>query len=148
MVKCQLIKRSVEILNSSKEHVVNLSRFSKMATKKKSKIIDDVAFSGTESLTANDLKRLCVPNFKDAPQLLLEDYENTPIVFLGMTLSDDNAEIENATIMTGGVLRGASVNASKIWKFEAHEVQLNFGPIDLSMFEVSLSTQSLIYIIL
>ena len=108
-----------------------------MAGKRKAAIIQDVAFTGTESLTANDLKRLVVSSFKDAPKTLLEDYENTPIVFVGMTLSDDNSRIENSTAVSGGLLRGASVNASKIWKFDAHEVQLNFEPIDLSVFQVN-----------
>ena len=107
-----------------------------MASKRKTAVIQDLAFNGTESLTANDLKRLVVSSFKDAPKTLLEDYENTPIVFVGMTLSDDNSRIENSTAVTGGILRGASVNASKIWKFETHEVQLNFDPIDLATFQV------------
>ena len=107
-----------------------------MAAKKKHNIIEDVAFRGTECLTANDLKRLCVKEFSDAPKTLLEDYENTPIVFVGITLSDDNTKIENSTAVSAGILRGASVNASKIWKFGTHEVQLNFDPIDLAMFKV------------
>ena len=98
-------------------------------------IILDVAFKGDDSLTANDLKRLVVPNFKDAPKTLIEDYEKTPIVYVGMALTEDNTRIESSTALTGGVLRGASVNASKIWKFAEHEVQLNFSPIDLSLFE-------------
>ena len=98
-------------------------------------IITDLAFKGEDSLTANDLKRLVVPNFKDAPKTLIEDYENTPIVYVGMALTEDNTRIESSTALTGGVLRGASVNASKIWKFGENEVQLNFGPLDLSIFE-------------
>ena len=99
-------------------------------------VIIDVAFKGDDSLSANDLKRLVVPNFKDAPKTLIEDYEKTPIVYVGMTLTEDNTRIESSTALTGGVLRGASVNASKIWKFGTHEVQLNFDPIDLAVFKV------------
>ena len=110
----------------------------KMASKKKISVIEDIAFSGTDSLSANDLKRLVVPDFKSAPATLIEDYENTPLFFIGMDLSEDNTRIENATPVTTGLLRGASVNASKIWSFGQHEVQLNFQPIDLSIFKVFL----------
>ena len=117
---------------------MNLYAIDKMASKKKPTVITDIAFSGTDSLTANDLKRLVVPNFKSAPATLIEDYENTPLFFIGMELSDDNSRIENATPVTTGLLRGASVNASKIWAFGNHEVQLNFQPLDLTMFQVLL----------
>ena len=93
-------------------------------------------FAGTDPLTANDLKRLRVTTFDGAAKVFLENWNQEPTLLVGLTLTQDNSQIENATALLQGTIwpEGKDFDASIFWNLERDDLILSFEKIDLSKF--------------
>ena len=107
-----------------------------MARKKPQIIGSAKKFQGTDKLSANDLKRLRVTTFNGAASIFLENWKKEPVFLVGLTLSQDNENIENATALLQGFLwpEGKELSANNFWHFDK-ELVMTFEKIDLEKFE-------------
>ena len=114
-----------------------------MAKKKAQVIRGSRKFQGTDPLSANDLKRLRVSTFSGAASIFLENWKDEPVFLVGLTLTQDNEKIENATALLQGFLwpEGKKLEANSFWQLDK-ELVMNFEKIDLSKFEFDGVTSS------
>ena len=101
--------------------------------KKAAKVIKHPAFQGRDPLRAADVKAVSVNSFGEAGNTLYENWDRTPLAFCGMSLSEDNSFILNASTFVLGDLQSQSFPTGKLWNFK-EKPQLKIGKIDLSKF--------------
>ena len=108
-----------------------------MAKKKPQPIRGSRKFQGTDSLSANDLKRLNVTTFDGAADKFLENWNREPVFMVGLTLTLDNTKIESATPLLQGDFwpEGKEFDASTFWTLQKSDLLLCFNKIDLAKFE-------------
>ena len=109
-----------------------------MAPKKRAQVIrGSRKFLGTDPLTANDLKRLQVKSFSGAAGVFLENWERDPTFLVGLTLSQNNENIENAQALLQGDIwtEGRTYEASLFWHLEKKDILLCFDKLDLEKFD-------------
>ena len=93
----------------------------------------DPAFEGKEEISVDDLRKVVVRSFEEAPDLMYENWDGTPVVFCGLTLSHGNSIIKEAAPVTMGEIPGQIFPAVNLWDLE-EEIYLRFEAINLTKF--------------
>ena len=102
----------------------------------------DPVFDGTEEISVRDLKTVAVQSFREAPKKVFRNWDGiTPLVFCGLTLSNDNAYIEKSTPVVLGKLPLQTISAQSLWNLK-QEFDVKFEDLDLSAFTFNNSMTS------
>ena len=94
-------------------------------------------FEFTDTLTANDLKRVCAPSFTTAAAALIENWAGEPVLMVGLHLSQDNEQVMNSSALLQGTLykSGKALEVSKLWNTKAN-ILLKLEALDLTKFKL------------
>lgn len=108
-----------------------------MPPKKAGKVIKDNSFGKPANLTPNDLKRLACNSFDEAAGKIHEDWDNDPILAVGIELTQDNGSVNNAVTLFQGCLfkdDPKQIKASILWPF-GDNLSLNIKDLECGLFE-------------
>ena len=96
-------------------------------------MIQDPAFDSQEDITVDDLRKVAVKSFNDISNTIYKDWSNTPKVFVGLALSDDNSIIEKTSPVVIGEFPRHTFPANSMWNFK-EKLLLRFEALDLNKF--------------
>ena len=110
-------------------------RYIKSDMSNEPRIISGPGFGGDDPLSANDLKGLVVESLHQAHSLV-ENWDDELILVPGLTLSDCNSMVKDATpVLLGTIFKDkVKVEANKYWNFDSN-IFLVLSPIDLKLFK-------------
>ena len=103
--------------------------------------IEDSAFDGEESITVSDLQRVAVRSFHEAPQKIYSNWDGTPTVFCGLTLSDDHTYIEKKNPVLLGNIPAQTFSTANLLNLK-EEYEIRFEDLDLEQFVFNSSMTS------
>ena len=96
-------------------------------------MIADSAFGGQGEISVDDLSKVSVRSFNEVPDKFLKGWDETPRVLSGLTLSNDNSVIEDASPVVLGKIPEQTFPANRFWELK-EELTLNFEALDLTKF--------------
>ena len=97
-------------------------------------VISSSRMGGTDPLTPSDMRRLVVENYQQGPRRLIDDYQDQPVLMVGLEFTVDNTAVESANTVLAGKLEQVIIDANKIWPFK-RQLNLCLKPSDLRLFE-------------
>ena len=88
---------------------------------------------GTDPLSIEDLRYLTVDSFNEAARKLIDNYNNEPTLMVGLTFTQDNTRVENATPILAGRVDKMKFDANKYWTF-TRRLEIVIKRLDLKVF--------------
>ena len=94
---------------------------------------EDPAFNYREEMSFEDLQTVVIKSYNEAPNLVYKNWNGRPIVFCGLSLTDDNSSIENVVPVPLGKLPEKIFPAENFWLLQ-EKLFVKFEPLDLTKF--------------